>query len=267
MILAKRFVSIISALLVFISFEILFLGKPSWLFVMIPVFLAIIFLSVFLLVPKINREAKSWGLKIYNVTTSRWDILISPFALVFSSLFFIIFLDNVWLKHLLALFTAFLLFVFLEDVFYYFFRVTKYQVYSLENISSYVNLASAFFFYSGAYGLSIFLKTDSWILALAVGLITFLISYQTMKINGLNWRSSWLYILIIVIICLEVFWALGFWPTSFYVNGLILATVYYIVLNLMSFKIFNRLEKKMIIRYLTVGSLVLIIILGTARWA
>ncbi len=266
MILARRSIPFIATLLVFLGLEALLIGKSSWLYFLAPFLLIVVVLSIFLLVPKVNTEVKSWGLKIYNISTSPFDILISPLLLVFSSLFFLILLSSVWLRHVSVILVSFLLFLFLEDIFYYFFRVKKYQVYSLENISSYVNLVSFFFFASSMYGLVIFLKLDVWILSLGVALAVFLLAYQTMRINGLSWRSSWLYLLIIVLVCVEIFWTIGFWPTSFYINGLFLSLVFYLILNLTRYQILNKLERKIVARYLIISLVVVLITLGTARW-
>ncbi len=97
-------------------------------------------------------------------------------------------------------------------------------------------------------------------------MITGVLFYQAIWINKITWLKSWSYILINSLVIAEFFLVISFLPTSFYVNGIILATVYYFILGLSRSYLLDKFEKKIIKKYIAVVLIVLIIVLGTARW-
>lgn len=254
MILVNRFIPILCPLFIFIIFEIFF-KKPFWIYWLFSLLIVAVAISVWKL---IGRGLITVG--------ARWNFLVAPLFLITSGLFFILFLENQILKHFLAIFLAVLLGLFLENIFIYIYRHDKYQVNSLENISSYLNLISTLFFNSGFFGLLIFLNIPVWLLILLILLVTFSLSYQTMWINKIVSEKSWIYILIICLILCELAWALSFLPTSFYVSGAVLSIAYYLVLGISRFYLLGNLDAKIVKRHLIISLIVLILILGTARW-
>jgi hypothetical protein len=254
MILVNRSIPIICPLFVFISFEIFF-RKPLWIYWLFPILIVVLVMSVWKL---IGRGLITVG--------ARWNFLIAPFFLLTGGLFFILFLENQIFKHFLVILLAVLLGLFLENIFIYIYRHDKYQVNSLENISSYLNLISTLFFCSGFFGLLTFLNISVWLLILLILLVIVSLSYQTIWINKIISGKSWLYILIICLISCELAWTLFFLPISFYVSGAVLSIAYYLVLGISRFYLLGNLDAKIVKRHLIISLIVLILILGTARW-
>lgn len=254
MILINRLIPFLCPLFVFISFEIIF-KKPIFVY----------WLFTFLIIIVVTSVWKLIGKGLITIT-ARWNFLITPLFLVLGGLLFVFFLENKIFKHLLVVFLVFLLGLFLETMFVYIYRHEKYQVNSLENISSYINLISSLFFYSSFFGLLIFLNIPFWLIALLTLIITFFLSHQTMWVNKIVSVRSWLYILVICLILCELAWVLSFLPISFYVRGAVLSVIYYLVIGISRFHLLGILDVKVIRRHLIISLIVLILILGTARW-
>ncbi|MFZ5364963.1 MAG: hypothetical protein ACOZBH_02050 [Patescibacteria group bacterium] len=176
------------------------------------------------------------------------------------------FLERSWARHLLALSLSFFCGVFLENIFIYIYQHEKYQTNSLENVSNYLNLAAMFLFSSSLFGFSIFLNIALWQLSLISFVFTFALTFQTIWINKINIRSAPLHIFVICLILFELFWAVSFLPTAFYVNGLIIAISFYFINNLMRLHLLNSLNKKIIRRYLILCGLTIFFVLLTAQW-
>lgn len=253
MILLNKILPIFSSILILVCFEI-WLFNPTWL-----VWMGIIlFLVTILSIIQLNN----WKLK----NKEFWGFLITPLFLVISSFLFFLFLENIILKHIFIIIVAILFGLFLENVFIFFYKSSDYQPYALENISDYINLVSVFLFSSSFFSLIIFLNFPVWTLMIALFILTLILGYQMMWVSKISFRESKLFILIIGLIIGEVFWSLKFLPTSFYVNGLILTIIYYVLANLSSFHLQKRLDLKTTRRYLIISSGVLILTLITAQW-
>lgn len=237
-------------------FSILFkiITKPKTFYWLSPILFLIIFIAIFLLTDV--------GLK----NKKYWHFLISPVIFLAGILSFIVFIELRWLKiGLIAIFTI-ILGLFLQNLYLYNFKPEKYQTYGLQNFSSYLNLISIFLVFSSFFGFIIFLQIPLWPLLLGVIVVSFLSIYQLMWVSEINLNRSWLYLFIITLVLAEGFWVLAFLPTSIYVNGLVLASVYYITVGLSLNKLLGILEKSVIKRYITIIAIVLIITLISAKW-
>lgn len=254
MILLNRFIPIFCPFLIFASYELL-LKKPFLIYWLFPILILTVAALIWKLIGK--------GL---ITIIARWNFLISPLFLMVGGLFFILFLENQLFKHFLIFLVAFLLGLYLEAIFIYIYRHEKYQINSLENISSYINLISLLFFYSGFFGLLIFLNISVWLVVLLVLLVTVSLAYQTMWINKIDFKKSFLYILIIGLILCQLAWVISFLPIDFYASGAFLSVVYYLLSGLSRFYLLGTLNSLVIKRHLIIGSIVLILILGTTRW-
>lgn len=254
MILFKRLIPIIIPFIIFASLELFFV-KPRLIY----------FIILFLILTLSGAIWKIIGKGLITIR-ARWLYLVTPISFLLSGMLFMLFLEQNWLKHALNLAIAILIAVFLENIFVYIYQHEKYQVHSLENISNYLNLASMFLFNSSLFGFFIFLNTPFWLISFISFIIFLLLSVQTIWVNKIKIKLAWLHILIICLILFEVFWAVSFLPTAFYVNGLIVATIFYLTNNLMRLRLLNALNKTVIQRYFILCGSIIILILATAQW-
>lgn len=251
----NRLIPIFAPIFIFFGFEIFFL-KPTFIY----------FIVLFLVVALGASTWKILGKKLITAL-ARWLYLLTPISFLSGGVLFVIFLERPWAKHLLAAAIALFLGIFQRNIFIYIYEHDKYQQNSLENISNYLNLASIFLINSSLFGFFFFLNTPLYVLSLISLTVFFILTFQTIWVNKINIKSAWLHITIICLILFEIFWTVAFLPTAFYVNGLILATSFYLMNNLMRLHLLGNLNKKIIRRYFVLCSLVIILILATAQWS
>lgn len=250
----NRLIPILAPLLIFLFLEFFFL-KPHY-----------IYLIAFLLLSMVG--AATWKIIGKGLVTgsARWLYLLTPIALLLSGVLFLLFLERTWAKHLLAASLSVLSGIFWENIFVYIYQHEKYQINSLENISNYLNLTSMFLFNSSLFGFFLFLNMPLWQLSLVALIFAFILTFQTIWINKIKPGAAWLSIMAICLIIFEMFWAVSFLPTAFYVNGLLIATIFYLTNNLMRLHLLDALNKKVVRRYLILCGAVIVLVLGTAKW-
>lgn len=252
MLLLKRTIPLLSSLLFIIIIELIRPGAFSIYFSLIAAVL-IVSASVLLLArKKLKNEA--------------WIFIISPLLFVSNAFLFFLFLEKGIIFHILTVMAGIFLFLFLENLFIYLYLPDKYQPYTLENISNYINLVIIFLAASNAISLMTFLNIRFWLLIMPFFIIVFLLLFELLWASKISWEASKLYIIIISLALLQIFWAVKSLPTSFYVGGLVVAASYYILSGLTRYYLLNDIDKKVVIRHLLVGLGAIIITLGFAQW-
>lgn len=269
----KRLNSFFPAFLVLIFLEAL-VWYPFlfWVFVFL-IFWLIVF-SVWRMLPKnaaIRRELIADEklflkfkvvLKIF-LSDRNYTFFISPVFLFFGILVFIVFLKSKFLIHFSVLFFVFLYFLFLKSLFAYFY---KKEGYFLENIFTVINFASLFLIYSGLFSFLIIFGFSLWKIILLFIIFTFLSNHQLMHIYRVADKFNYFYNIAITIVMVEIFWALIFLPTNFYVNGLVLLSSYYAIMGISYFHLNKELNSIKVVRHLLISIIIIIISLATARW-
>jgi len=252
--LLNRLLPHLTIVLIFFGWEILF-KKPKGIYFLVIFFIIWILLVIW----------KLLGLKSITKITY-WNFLTTPILLILSGGIFLVFIEKAIIKHLLFLVIAILIGLFLETLFIYIYEHENYRSPTLENISRLINLISFYFYLSGIYGLAIFLSLSIW-LRVVITLPVIIISiYQIFWINKVKAKKSWLHLLVISLILIELFIAVNTLPTSFYVNGFILGVIYYLMTNLSLDYFSGQIKKGAVSRYLLFSFLMLLLVLITAQW-
>lgn len=248
-----RLIPIIYPLILFISWEV-FIFKPRTFLIMFSIVTAFLVLSS-LKLNKFNIKDKDF-----------WLILTPILSLVILTTVFLLFLQDKWLQHFVALIFTVLVYYYFRYIYYFFCRITSYKPLTLESLSSYFNVISYFFISVSIYGLINFLNLHLWYLSLIIIAFTFLLSYQFFWINKVGERNNLVGSLIISILLIEFFWSISFFPISHFISGLALAIIYYIITNLSLLYFLEKLEKKAVHLYVTIGLVCLFVILLSAKW-
>lgn len=179
---------------------------------------------------------------------------------------FLFFQDKEAIKQAIIFSGGFVYWLFTNSICIYLYKRDSYLTYSMENISNYLNLLSVFYIYTGAFSFYILsVSRLRWVMA-AVFLVTLSLSWQTLWINKIHSSRFKYFSLILAAIIMEIFWALKFWPTSYYINGVMLTTAYFLLSNFARLRHLESLNKKTTIKYLAGGAFILTIILATAQW-
>lgn len=192
----------------------------------------------------------------------------TPAMLVVSQFALMLFFESVWLSILLpAIFNSFLG-IFLENIYLRYYRREKFQDYSFGNISGFLSIFIIYSFSAAMYGFIRFLGLQVWLASLLVLCIALISVFQSIWM--MNYRfveKGWAYLCIIPLVLLEFFWVINFLPSSIYVNGFMIALLYYIFIGLAKNQILGLINKNILARYLCILFFTAAIILLTAKWS
>ena len=177
-----------------------------------------------------------------------------------------VFLSFKLIIQLLYFFNLVFLYLYLRYVYYYLLNPLAYEVFSIENISSYINWLTFFLLAATVYGLASFLNLPiSWLVLIMISLTSLLV-YQIIWANKIELMPSLPYILISCLILVELFWSISFLPFNYNISGLSLAICYYVVIGLVKNHLLLKLDAAKVKMYLILGSISLLLILSTAKW-
>lgn len=179
---------------------------------------------------------------------------------------FLIIIDSVDLKHYVIAFFSFIMMIYFDMTFFYYYAPWKYKPNALENISSVINLLTFFLIAITLYAVSTLLYLPSYLLAISLFVIVYLLLNQYFWINKISLNYKFVCILIMTIIIAEFFLVLSFLPMNFYVISILLTILYYFITGIYKAKLLQKLNNKMIWRYLTISVVMLLIIIFTSQW-
>jgi hypothetical protein len=203
----------------------------------------------------------------YKINKNFFHFLILPIVFCFTSFFFLTFLVNVYIYNAVSVLCAVILYFLLRQYYTYFYFTHRYQPYSLESLSTYISMISSFFLFSGLYSSFILLKFGITSMVLVLVIVEAVLIYYYFWINKIDLKKSGIFILVIVAILAELFVAVSYLPTSYYVNAFILSIALTLMLVLSRNFFVASLTKKKIISHLAVSSIILLIVLLTAKWS
>lgn len=256
MLLLKKFLIFLSSLLIFLLFEAISIWPQNFLIFGAVMLLIGVSISFFIL------QKKSSAL-------DKLLFLVTPVFFILSAILANMFFDDPFHKTAFAIAISAIIFLYLENLFAYFYTPAKYHIYSLENISGYINLISVFFIAFFAYGIKVLFGMNIyWIVA--IGIASFaaiaLFNYQALWLNRILHMEAKKHIFLAGFILAEIYFVIFFLPGSYYVAGLIFALAYYVLIGIIRYKLMDKLEKKIALKYLSIGSLMLLLILLTTKW-
>ncbi|MBT4857511.1 hypothetical protein HON52_04985 [Candidatus Uhrbacteria bacterium] len=230
MILLQRITSFFVAALVAGGFSVLINSQDRIVFG----------IALLLIIPVLFARLLKWDVKRFGF----WMFLGLPTVFIFSAVFLFLFLEGDFAKWLLALSVLIGVWLYAENIFSFYHLPSTYQAYSLEYLSFVLAIATGFFFYSGTYGVQLFLQLPGWALALGIFWVTLfllLCVFWASKIEeGMTTRLSAIGALVIA----ELFLALGMLPTSFLANAAGLAVALYLFIGLSRAHALDRLSSR-----------------------
>ena len=273
-IIFKRLIPYLVPFLTFVGLELAF-TKPShgWIFLLV---IFTIGLASFIFITK------------EKFTKKTAQLILPGILFLFNFIVFFLFLTlaSGTFKHIFAIIISLLLGLTLEIIFQLFHNQQPIKNYA--NFFSYLNLLTIFMLFSFLGSANIFLGISNWLLFLIAAVLSLGIFYSNFytasflinqtksdltdilnqKIENLINQSKAqkiLFTFIPALILIEIFWALSFLPTSFYINSFILTICYYVISGLAKNRLSNNLNKTIIKKYILVGGVCLLLIIFTAR--
>ncbi len=195
-----------------------------------------------------------------------WNYLILPAVMSSVVMAYSVFLSSKTVIQLLFALNLVFLYLYLRHIYYYLLSPSQYEIFSIENISSYVSWLSFFLLSATIYGLQSFLNLPIFRLVLIVLAVAALIVYQIIWVNKIDFKKGLPYILIICLILVELCWAISFLPFNYNISGLCLAICFYAIIGLVKNYLLDKLNAARVKMYLILGLVSLLLILFTARW-
>lgn len=255
--LFKRLSVFICPLLLFIGLEAIFFAKQNLQLIIILLSSLLIILTLFL---------KSF-IKEKFFSRYFWNLAILPILFyIFFSIFLII-LGWGPFRHILLAIFALIMGIYLENIFLFYYDRIYYEPDSLENSSLFLNILCFFLLALNLNSLSIFLNLPLWLSSIILVALMFVLLKQLFWVLKVKNFYYYIYLFIAVVIILEFFWVMSFLPANFYVFSIILTVIYYFILGIFKEKLLNKLDRKLLLRYLAISVILIFIALFTASWS
>lgn len=249
----NRFLPLITPALILALFEF-FYFSPKMIYISLVLSNLLIFFSFWHFTRQSTID-KEW-----------WNYATLPSLVTSAVIAYSVFLSSKGIIQLLFIFSVVFLYIYLRHVYYYLLSPTNYEVFSIENLSSYLNFISFFLFASSVYGVQLFLGLPIWPLEIFMLFISGLSFFQMVWVNKIDIKAGMPYILICSLVVLELSWAFSFLPFNFNILGLCLSVCYYVLTGLAKNFLQDKLNEKNVKAYLIFGSISLLLIIITAKW-
>ena len=216
----------------------------------------------FVVIPILFARLLKWEFKRFVFLV----FLSMPIFLLFSALLFFLFLESDILKMVIGFIVTICIWLYAESVFTFYHLPSSYQAYTLEFLSLIFSIFSAFFFTSGMYAMSLFMQLPVWIPALAVAAFSFTVLVIVLWVSKVALQVATRFAIVGAICMTEIYVVLSLLPTSFLSNAAGFAVILYVFLGLSRAGALDKLSKTVMLRYLLIGSALLLAIFATARW-
>ncbi|MEK7158775.1 MAG: hypothetical protein AAB733_04355, partial [Patescibacteria group bacterium] len=169
-------------------------------------------------------------------------------------------------QHLIAALSAGALWWFFENLFYYRYRPSEYLPYALENISSYLNIASSFFWFSTLFNFILLFNLQEGAVTMGATAMASALILQTFWVNKIAMKDYRVLWGVITLLMGEAFWIMHFSPLDPYVTGLLMTILLYVFVHLSRHHFLQSLSPNVIRRYFLIGGSVFLITLLSAQW-
>ncbi|MEI6510591.1 MAG: hypothetical protein WCO25_00925 [Candidatus Uhrbacteria bacterium] len=197
-----------------------------------------------------------------------WMLVGTPLLFLGSSFGLMLFLENPNAEFALAVVVSLFVFFFAEHVFSYVHLPANYETYAIEHLSLVLNVASVFFVSVVAFGMRIFLTIYApiWLLSALFFVVSLFVIFGTLWASKVDVGHARLYAICGALLVTEIFLTVTYLPTGFYTNAALIALTAYLFLGLTRARFVESLSKSTVRRYLVTGVVLLVMILGSARW-
>lgn len=226
--------------------------QPSAIYWCWPAGLAIVFLGTYFLV---RQKIPAFGLKAGYAFFS--------LLLLFGGIFYFLFIENIFLKGVLAASVAILLFVYLNSLFKYYYVESSWPEEKSNQLFLFLSVAIIFFLSAGCFGLSDFLNI-SWLYILLPFTLAILFLISRMQFSAEDMGiSKFKFSLIGSLVMAELFWAIAILPAVYYFKSAVFSFVYLLT---MQYFLFYRKSAVRPRNYLLIALVVIIAMIFGSQW-
>ncbi len=208
---------------------------------------------------------------LWQLAGRRWSARLGHFAatpllLLASLTLYVSFLQLGRLRVALVAVVCWLLYVYLEHVYTYYAQPERYHSYVWINLTTYLNLLVVFFTAGGWYWLHLYLDASLWAGVVAVAAVAGLLGYQQLSFGGGQRQGRWPLLLVLTVSLGELFYVIGWLPTTPFTNATFITLAYYLLVGLSRNQLLGTLGPRVIRRYAVIAILSLLLVAATARW-
>jgi len=228
--------------------------EQAWWWSLMLVYLAVLILTLF---EFSKRKLAARTLSFY----------IAPLLFALMSYLFLFFVETVWLYRLVYVIGAGLLYLYLDQLLNYFYFTVKYQPYTLESLSLYINIISIFYLTSSMLSLIIFLHLSPLLTAVFYYAVAAVLVYQLLWSHKYTWDQMKLFVTLVPLVLAETLYVISFLPFNYYVGGIVVAILFYLMMNLIRMFLSDHAPRRVVITNISVSFVLIIIILATAQWS
>jgi hypothetical protein len=231
----------------------IFFFKPVFFFVSLGLGLLIITLGVKVLIK--DRSSRFWP--AFILSPALFFLSFSFYSAIIASQFWIqvVFLLNAWF-----------VFSYLKNIYYYFSFGAPERESKLRHLLISSSFLSTFAVASVLYGLPIFLSWPFALLLLVFSLISAGLFGQFFIFVKKIEREQKIFWCLNVLVLAEIVGVISFLPLNYNVLGLLAAIVFYLLILFNDWRTENKVDYKNMKWPITIGSLIIIFILLSARW-
>jgi len=252
---------ILKRLLVFLYPLLFFLGIELLFYNINYIVLILIVLSILLLITLkllIKDKFFSWDF---------WGFVAMSFLFFYVAVCFLFIISSDVFRHSLIIVFIFILGIYLESIFSFYYQSWQYQPNTFENFSSFLTLLIFFLAVTNLYAFNVFLNFPIWVLSLILVVICSLLIFLAYWTNKIKSKLKFIYLIIFNVIIIEFFWAIAFLPASFYINSAIITIVFFLLWELFKAKLNEKWQNKIIWRLGIISGILLLIIIISSRWS
>lgn len=217
-----------------------------------------VLLLLFVLLARLNE----WQVATYRF----WNFVGTPIIFAFSGLALFLFFEGSTEKIIMGLVTALGVFLFAEHQFAYLHTPPLYKPYSLENLSLVLNVLTVFFLAAASNGLMIFLNIPLILTGLIFFILNLFVVYNMLWISKVEHSRAIAYALGGAVILSELYAAVSYLPISFYVSAAVITVFFYVYQGLCRAHLLDKLTRPIMVRYVSLGSIIALVVLSTAKW-
>lgn len=203
----------------------------------------------------------------WNVfSVSFWTGLLPVAAFTAGGVGLLFFLDRPVYQWTFAAVCVVVYMVYAENVFTFHYQQQRYTSLSLPQMSLYLYTIAGFSLFSFFYALHLIRAMPLWGIIVAGVVFPTIMMLQLMRGYKVWEPGQIASVILIALVITELVWVLQFWPTSYYINGTIIAVALYCIPSLFLLKLRDTLTRRTVVQYLVISVAALASVLSTTQW-
>ncbi len=176
------------------------------------------------------------------------------------------FISSILYQTVFLLVLVVLIGVYIETVFIYLYHPQKYSALSMPNFTFIIHVISVFLLAAFGFALHLVRLVPGWALVV-VGIVVVSMVMAHILLLYKVWDRKHVFLVVIpALLTAELVWALQFWPTAYFVNGIIIAIMLYCVAALIQQHLREVQTKRTVIQTVSISILALLIVVSTSQW-